>query len=235
MHKYSFDVSFAHAVLFCSACIWMASKMEDRTPPDIRDLEYISDYSVTPSQMRALEEKICSALSFRLHRVTPFQYVQVYLRASEQGRDPMTSSPLRSMTLYLLELSRYSFRISDQPASVIAAACVYLARATLGIQDFSHCADTGQYWTKTLEYYTGYKMDDLKVIVLCLHSLQISAESSSIGVAPAYGNYRTEAHFRVSARTVRRVEDLGFSTNFFHDSLTTNPTTRAVQIPAFHL
>jgi Cyclin, C-terminal domain len=209
--------------------------MEDRTPPDIRDLEYISDYSVTPSQMRALEAKICSTLSFHLHRVTPFHYVHVYLRASEQGRDPILSSPLRSMTLYLLELSRYSFRLSDHSASVIAAACVYLARATLGIQDVVPRSDGGRYWTKTLEFYTGYNMDDMKVVVLCLHSLQISAESSSIGVAPAYGNYRTEAHFRVSARTVRRVEDLGFSTNFVHDSLTTNPTTRAVQIPAFHL
>lgn len=213
----------------------MASKMEDRTPPDIRDLEYISDYSVTASQMRALEAKICSALSFRMHRVSPFHYVYVYLRASEHGRHPMMSGPLRSMTLYLLELSRYSFRLSDQPASAIAAACVYLARATLGIPDVAPRTDDGRYWTKTLEYYTGYGMDDLKVIVLCLHSLQISAESSSIGVAPAYGNYRTEAHFRVSARTVRRVEDLGFSTSFYHDSLTTNPVTGAVQIPALHL
>lgn len=208
--------------------------MEDRTPPDIRDLEYISDYSVTPSQMRALEAKICSALSFRLHRVTPFHYVHIYLLASEHGQDPTLSGPLPSMTLYLLELSRYSFRLSDQPASLIAAACVYLARATLGIQEASH-TDDGRYWTKTLEYYTGYNMGDLKVIVLCLHSLQISAESSSIGVAPAYGNYRTEAQFRVSSKTVRRVEDLGFSTCFFHDSLTTNPTTRAVQIPTYHL
>jgi len=217
-----------------SACIWMASKMEDRTPPEIRDLEYISDYSVTPSQMRALEARICCVLSFRIHRVTPFHFVQLYLRASAKGRDPQ-DGPLRSMTLYLLELSRYSHRISEQPASLIAAACVYLARATLGISEAEELPTDGTFWTKTLEHYTSYSTEDLKYVIWTVHSLQLSAESSSIGVAPAYGNYNTDARFRVSARTVRRVEDLGFPTQFFHDSLTTNPTTHAVHIPPFHL
>lgn len=211
-----------------SACIWIASKMEDMTPPRSEDLVYISDFSFTPDKLRSLETRICKVLQFRLHRVTPFHFVHVNLRASQACAAPNChhflgrASAMQQMTLYLLEISRSCYLLSHRKPSLIAAACVYLARATLGVGEKvqQHGSKGGDgnnshgsvsvYWTKTLEYYTGYTVSDLKDTVLKIHRLQISAEKSSNGVAPAFSKYKTEANLRVSLRTVRRVEELGF-------------------------
>jgi Cyclin, C-terminal domain len=141
--------------------------------------------------------------------------------------------------LYLIEIGRSSNVLSDKPPSLLAAAAVYLARATLGIQNKEPLAaggsgggiipqhsvvpptsllaqnaaaatTTGKYWSRTLAYYTGYDVCEMVPIIRHLHALHKAAESRpNEAPSPAFTKYQTSAHYRVSLKTVRRVEDLG--------------------------
>ena len=149
------------------------------------------------------------------------------------------------LTLYLLELSRSSCALSHRKPNLLAAACVYLARATLGLreslyqsrpvlQNITASGDAGKrqnmhpknnrgaFWTKTLEYYTSYSVDDMTDTILQIHRLHTAAELSSTGKTPAFTKYKTDARFRVSLKTVVRVEDLGLVTTIRHEDLTVN-------------
>lgn len=124
------------------------------------------------------------------------------------------------MTLYLLELSRSSYLLSSVQPSLLSAASVYLARATLGLRAKQPAAvDRHGIWTKTLEYYTGYSVEDLTQTVLQIHRLQLGAEKSDYGVIPAFTKYKKPDKFSVSLKTVPLVEDLGVATNMVHNDL----------------
>lgn len=200
--------------------------MEDRSPPSVEDLVYISDYSFSSDKLRRLETRICNMLEFRLQRTTPFQFLQVNLRASQacplaNCHRYLDNSLLLNMTLYLLELSRSSYILSSSPPSILSAACVYLARATLGLRAKQHEAAVDEHgiWTKTLEFYTGYSVKDLTDTVLQIHRLQLGAELSDNGVAPAFLKYKKADTLFASLKTVLRVEDLGLATHMEHDDL----------------
>ena len=111
--------------------------MEDKKPPIQEDFAYISDHSVSSETLCDFESHICQVLEFELHRVTPIHYVNLYLRASHAC--PCPSCPfdhkvLRQLVLYFLELARLPSDLVNCPPSLVTAAAVYLARATLGIK-----------------------------------------------------------------------------------------------------
>lgn len=205
-----------------SACMWIASKMEDKSPPSVDDFVYISDHSFTSNYLRLIEEKICRLLEFRLHRVTPMHFVNYLLRASHACPSrgcQFDHVLLRRSTEYLLSLSRLSWHLSSHTEpSRLAAAAVYLARATIGITQghAQHRVDAHGYWTKTLEYYSGYSLADLRSTVLALHRYQSAAEESD-KIRGTYIKYGQRAFGKVSLKTARRVEDLGFSVRVRHD------------------
>jgi hypothetical protein len=209
-----------------SACAWIASKMEDRNPPLQDDFVYISDQSVSSGMLRRFEKRICKELGFNLHRLTPIHYANSFLRASNAC--PCLSCPfdhpvLRQLFLYLIELARIPVALVDSPPSLVAAAAVYLARATLGLREEDPTRQAGAnencYWTKTLQHYTGYSVEDLKDTVLRIYEYQLQAEQ--LAIAP-YIKFRSKARLHVSLKTVVRIEDLGFGLNpmgLNHDTL----------------
>ena len=160
-------------------------------------------------------------LGFRLHRITPIHFINVFLKASHacsyqfcQFDHPV----LRQLVYYLLELSRLSYTLSLEKPSRVAAAALYLARATLGIQQ-SQKINSGneKYWTPTLVHYTGHTVEDLKHSVLIIHRYQLLGEGSSHTNA-SFLKYVKQKYHRVSYKTALRVEDLGFhDLTFGHD------------------
>jgi len=198
--------------------------MEEVYPPRNEKFVYISDYSFTSDRFNHLESRICKFLEFRLQRVTPFHFVHIGLRASQAcvaAACPhfLDHTVVKELTLYLLELSRASYGLSLRKPSLLAAACMYLARATLGMRAPTDQAVEGnEFWTKTLQYYTGYRVQDLTGTALRIHQWHMAAENSSTGVTPAFSKYRGETHLRVSLKTVPRVEDLGLETDMTHNT-----------------
>jgi Cyclin, C-terminal domain len=186
--------------------------MEDKVPPLQEDLVYISDHSFTSNMLRSLETRICKELSFRLHLVTPLHFINEFLRASHAcaSRSCQFDHPvLRQIVLYLLELGRLSFELTSCKPSLLAAAAVYLGRVTLGLRekDPQHAVDLRGYWTKTLQYQTGYTVNDLEGTVLMIHKYQHTAEAS---MNASFAKFSKKDRRWASLKTVPTMEDLGY-------------------------
>jgi len=186
------------------ACLWIASKFEDKSPPSVDDLTYVADHSFTGGKLQALETRICRQLQFSLAIVTPMHFVNFFLRASHacpslscQFDHPV----LRAVVMYLLELSRLSYDLSVSRPGLIAAAAVYLGRATVGLRETNpdHAVHPEGYWTKTLQYYTEFSLSELKNTVLHIYRFQITAERSN-NFQGIFRKYRTAQHHFASMK-----------------------------------
>lgn len=145
---------------------------------------------------------------------------------------------LKRLVFYLLDLAVLDYKLVTKRPGLICAGAVYLARATLGIREppttnESHCSSNQLfnsptssslarsakgYWSKTLEYYTGYDIWDLEETVRILHRLHECAESgsgnvSSLGSTEAncvYKKHKSVKFGRVALKIVANEEELGF-------------------------
>eukprot|EP00592_Proboscia_alata_P000098 CAMPEP_0194369394 /NCGR_PEP_ID=MMETSP0174-20130528/17683_1 /TAXON_ID=216777 /ORGANISM="Proboscia alata, Strain PI-D3" /LENGTH=682 /DNA_ID=CAMNT_0039146301 /DNA_START=755 /DNA_END=2803 /DNA_ORIENTATION=- len=217
------------------ACMLIASKLEESSPPKVIDFVYISDSTYTRREIVDMEIQVCQTLQFSLHRVTPHSIVHRYLLASGVSSISSSSSNggyvnrmLIMMVYYFLELGMLSVELSGVPMAddtmenieafnhdgtiskphLLAASAVYLARATLGIRDTSANNSIGNFWSPTLAHYTEYKLCDLEDTVKKLHVLHAGAENCSLKCV--YKKYRTNQYLMVANRTVLHPHQLGF-------------------------
>ena len=190
-----------------SACMLIASKLEETQPVTIKDLAYMTDGTYTAGQIKDMEAEICRLLEFRLQTPTAYQFIDRHLRASDATAGRASPSPrnliLEQMVSYFLELSLLDVRFVETPACLMTAAAVYLARATLGIRDLG-----GQIWTKTLEYYTGYRLREVEPVVLILHSVQRDAREGKLQCI--VDAYKRKERYCVAAKPALQPCDLGF-------------------------
>jgi len=191
------------------ACTWIAAKMEEVEAPSVDDFVFISDNIYRREQILDMEMDVCTALKFHLQHVTPVSYAHEYLLASEAGpcNSSMPTGPafhpvLRHMVYYLLELSRLSYDLAATKPSLVAASAVYLARATLGISETSptKTVDPHGYWTKTLEFYSGHSVEEMKGTVRVLLHLQQEAEASNLKAV--FNKYSKDKFMYISTKTV---------------------------------
>lgn len=146
---------------------------------------FVSANLCTEEELLQNELDVCQTLQFRLHHVTPMHYAHEYLLASDasSGKRNAHMGPfLHDMLHYLLELSRFAHELVLRKPSLVAAGCLLLARATLKISGKSSSGggsiNAKDCWNETLEYYTGYTVEDLKDTARILHSYQEDAGSS---------------------------------------------------------
>jgi hypothetical protein len=222
-----------------SACILIASKVEDIRHPRVEELVYISDSSFSADYLIHLETRICNLLQFRLQKVTPHDFLHVYLRASQASGNkeyhPLKdNSVLQNMALYLLELSRSSYLLSREKPSMLAASSIFLARATLhiGVKNSDEGSETEMcFWNKTLQHYSGYSISDMIKTLLQLHRLQLCAEKSpEVGVTPAFNKFRRPETNYASLKTAPRVEDLGIVTSLKHNDINADREDHSVPL-----
>ena len=110
--------------------------------------------------------------------------------------------------MYMLELGRIPYAPVTKKPSLLAASAVYLARIILGVRSDDVTLDHQGRWTRTLQYYTGYKKSDLKETVLAIHKYHLAAEESTL--KSVFSKYKSKKYNRVALKTVPSVEDLGF-------------------------
>lgn len=155
---------------------------------------------------------MCEVLKFRLHHATPVKFVHEYLLASQDGMQTLAYEVfhpmLRSMVYYLLELSRMSYELVPTRPSLVAAAAVFLGRATLGIRcQESETADSNGFWTKTLEFYTQYTVEQLKSTVQVLLHYHRGAEEASLHAV--FSKYNKAKFTYVATKTALSLPELG--------------------------
>ena len=151
-----------------------------------------------------------------------------FLRASfatPNGKFIRQKKTLEWLIFYFLDLSLLDYKFVGMKPSLVVAAAVYLARATLGIREDPSATVTplpgpnahffGQYprtstgfWTKTLEHYTGYDKWDIEEAVKMLRRLHENAESNHL--KSVYTKFKSEAFGKVAFKTVVNEDELGF-------------------------
>jgi cyclin A len=170
----------------------IACKMHETTPPDVKDFCYISASTYSKQQVIEMEYKISSLLAFNFHIITPHHFVNIFLRAHYVSGHGAGTKPACSLSYednmkhlvdYLLEIASLTYSFVKEPPSKVAAAAIYLARATLGIRDASTLdAEEGTqgFFSRTLEYYSGYEESDLKPLVIKLRFAHKDSESANL-------------------------------------------------------
>ena len=188
------------------------------------DFFYISDQSVSTFALRDMERRVCKAMQFRLHRITPYQFLPSFIRAGRACTDmscTFQSSIQQNLVLYLITLGRLSYGLSRYGPSVLAAAAVYLSRATLGITEPSGDeSEHGKYWNASLVHYTGYTKEELKNPVFLLYHYQLKAEELNVAVYHQFSKSKFDC---ASLRTVPRMEELGYEATLSYDYLEVEP------------
>lgn len=241
--------------LFVSACTLIASKLLEITPPTADDFVYITDRTYTRNEVLEMEATVCNALRFNFNFITPYQFVDRFLRASYASSECSTSSSLprgctmdnytinsridgatnalmKKLVFYILDLAVLEYKLVRKKPSLVTAAAVYLGRATLGIHEpatscsslsFELSSIPGNlqtlqspscqralkgFWSKTLEYYTGYDIWDLEESVRLLHHLQENAEDCTL--SSTFNKHKSIKCKMVALKTAVNVDELGF-------------------------
>lgn len=221
--------SLSHKTNHCSACTLIASKLLEVSPPTVQDFIYITDNSYTSKDVLECEASICSSLKFNFNYGTPYKYIDRFLRVSSatySGRGNMDQKKtMERLVLYLIDLSLVDYKFVGVKPSLITAAAVYLARATLGIREvpyptISTPLDSNSiirrssdptavgFWSKTLQHYTGYDKWDLENAVKMLRRLHENAENSNL--KSVFVKYKAESYGKIVLKTVLNEDDLDF-------------------------
>uniref|UniRef100_A0A499FUV9 Uncharacterized protein n=1 Tax=Anopheles farauti TaxID=69004 RepID=A0A499FUV9_9DIPT len=143
-----------------TAAIFIAAKYEEIYPPDVSEFVYITDDTYTKTQVLRMEQLILKVLSFDLTVPTTFVFTNTYCVMND------VPDKVKYLAMYLCELSL----LEADPyltyiPSKIAAGALALSRRALDLP----------MWSKMLEKNTGYKLQELKDIVLDLNKTHTDA------------------------------------------------------------
>merc|ERR1712025_876577 len=171
------------------AAMFIASKYEEMYAPEIGDFVYITDRAYTEPQIREMEMKILSTLSFDLGRPLPLHFLR---RNSKAGNvDALT----HTLANYAMELSLVDYKIAHINPSVIAASALALSLKVLEDRNRTHEEEKtkpiSEMWNSTLVHYTTYTFDMIsdsveKLAALMLTTSKASANSKNMAVRKKY-------------------------------------------------
>ncbi|XP_066589456.1 G2/mitotic-specific cyclin-B3 [Prorops nasuta] len=139
--------------LLGAASIFIASKYDERIPPMVEDFLYICDGAYSQRELIRMEINILKVIDFDLGIPLSYRFLRRYARCAK------VSMPTLTLARYVLEYSLMDYATIRFSDSKIAAAALLLA---LQMKDLGG-------WTPTLEYYTGYKVDQIRGIVHVLN------------------------------------------------------------------
>lgn len=168
------DVPRDNIQLLGSVALFLASKFDERLPPAIDDFLYVCDNAYHRDQFMAMERELFRSVGFDLGRPIAYRFLRRYARCAR--------SHIKTLYLarYLLELSLMEYKLVFHSESKTAASCLYIARRMRG--------EGG--WNPTLEFYTGYKMEELQSLILDLNPLFTSKKHADLStIRDKYKHY----------------------------------------------
>ncbi|KAF7041508.1 hypothetical protein CFC21_051295 [Triticum aestivum] len=153
------------------ASLFVAAKYEEIHVPKLDKFSDITDGTYTNQQVVKMEADILKYLNFQMGSPTVRTFLLRFL-ISCCGGNCASAKRLELMCCYLAELSLLDYDCIRFLPSVIAAACLFLARFTISPKI---CP-----WNFTLQEKTGYKVSDLRSCILRIHDLQLGRQYSNL-------------------------------------------------------
>ncbi|KAI8035496.1 G2/mitotic-specific cyclin-B-like [Drosophila gunungcola] len=154
--------------------LFIATKYEERCPPAIVDLVFITDDTYTARQIRQMELQILKAIDCNLSRPLPIHFLRRYSKAAG------AEDKHHAMSKYLIELASVDYDMASYRPSEIAAASLFLS---LHLLNGNYRAGTGfndRHWTPTLTYYSRYSAAHLRPITRIIAKLARDAPQAKL-------------------------------------------------------
>ncbi|EFN77747.1 G2/mitotic-specific cyclin-B3 [Harpegnathos saltator] len=139
--------------LLGAASLFIASKYDERIPPMVDDFLYICDGAYSQRELIRMEMNILKVVNFDLGIPLSYRFLRRYARCAK------VSMPTLTLARFILEYSLMDYTVITFSDSKMAAAALLLA---LQMKDLGG-------WTPTLEYYSSYRLDDIKNICITLN------------------------------------------------------------------
>ncbi|CAH1389381.1 unnamed protein product [Nezara viridula] len=146
------------------ASLFIASKYDERIPPMLDDFLYICDHLYDAKDVLSMEIKLLKNLDFQLGIPLSYRFLRRYARCAK------IDMPLLTLARFILEYSLMDYSTVTYSDSKMAAAALLLAIIM----------KQGGRWTPTLEYYSGYKVDDFKDVVIALNGVLHKKQNDKI-------------------------------------------------------
>ncbi|ESQ34734.1 hypothetical protein EUTSA_v10007704mg [Eutrema salsugineum] len=124
----------------------LACKYEEVSVPVVDDLILISDKAYTRREVLDMEKLIANTLQFNFSLPTPYVFMRRFLKAAQSDKK------LEVLSFFIIELCLVEYEILEYPPSKLAASAIYTAQCTL---------NGFEQWSKTCEFHTGYKEEQL--------------------------------------------------------------------------
>ncbi|XP_051221129.1 cyclin-A3-1-like [Lolium perenne] len=147
--------------LLGATAMLLASKYEsDMCTHKATDYSYMTDNSYTEQQVLKMETQILHLLKFEMGSPTARTFLRRYLSICPQG----DVRKLEFLCSYLADLSLLEYDCTKFRPSIVAAACLFVARFTIN--------PDSRPWNLVLQRRVGYKVSDLRCCILKIHRLQ---------------------------------------------------------------
>nr|XP_009681424.1 PREDICTED: G2/mitotic-specific cyclin-B3 [Struthio camelus australis] len=141
--------------LIGSTAILIASKFEERCPPCVDDFLYICDDAYKREELIAMEMSILRTLKFDINIPIPYRFLRRFAKCARANMETLT------LARFLCEMTLQEYDYVRESPSKLAASCLLLALTMRNLGG----------WTPTLEYYSGYRSQDLHPLVKRLNFL----------------------------------------------------------------
>ncbi|XP_076041289.1 G2/mitotic-specific cyclin-B3-like isoform X2 [Oratosquilla oratoria] len=147
-----------------STALFIACKFDERVPPYVDDFLYICDDAYKRRELILMEMKMLKTIGFDLGIPLSYRFLRRFARCAKVSMEDLT------FARYILEMSLMEYDLIDASDSMLGASALYLALK------IKHSTD----WTPCLEYYSGYKKEDLYHMVHVLHNMVSQQPKSHI-------------------------------------------------------
>ncbi|XP_059615850.1 G2/mitotic-specific cyclin-B3 [Phlebotomus argentipes] len=132
----------------------ISCKYDERVPPLIDDFLYVCDGAYSSRELIAIERKIFKTIGFDLGIPLSYRFLRRYARCGKIDMSVLT------LARYILEFSLMDYDTITLSDSKMAAAALYISLKMTGTRE----------WDATLEYYSGYKLEDFVRVAVLLNN-----------------------------------------------------------------
>lgn len=150
----------------CGAtALLIACKIDERIPPLLDDFVYVCDDAYSKEDIVKREIEMIAIAEYDFGFPLSYRFLRRY------GRVCRASMPVLTFARYILELSLMEYDLNVETSeSMLATAVMYIA---LKIWGHEHK------WEKTLEYFSGYKLETVSDLVARVHQMLLSPSHES--------------------------------------------------------
>lgn len=150
--------------LLGAAALFIAAKYDERVPPTVDDFHYICDGAYQRREMILMEMKVFETIGYDLGIPLSYRFLRRYARVNR------IDMPVLTLARYILEFTLMDYAIVQLRDSKLACAALFIAMRMNNMPG----------WNKTLEFYSGYKIEDFAAIAVLLNNIMTRKPKESL-------------------------------------------------------